>query len=54
MRRQQVQAEWSRTRKALVDEETADRLVREAQRFIDRMAVYMMSKGIQLESTDDS
>jgi uncharacterized protein (UPF0332 family) len=36
-----------------VDEETADRLVREAQRFIDRMAVYMMSKGMQLESTDD-
>lgn len=36
-----------------VDEEAADSLVREAQRFVERMAVYMMSKGIHLASTDD-
>jgi uncharacterized protein (UPF0332 family) len=36
-----------------VDREAADRLVRDAQRFVERMAIYMMSKGIQLESTDD-
>lgn len=36
-----------------VDEEAADRLVQDAQRFIDRMAVYMMSQGIELETADD-
>lgn len=36
-----------------VDEEAADRLVQDAQRFKDRMAVYMMSKGIELASADD-
>ena len=36
-----------------VDEEAADHLVRDAQRFVERMTVYIMSKGIPLESTDD-
>jgi hypothetical protein len=36
-----------------VDEEVANRLVQDAQRFIDRMAVYMMSQGIELEPADD-
>jgi uncharacterized protein (UPF0332 family) len=36
-----------------VEEEAADRLVRDAQRFVERMAVYMISKGIHLASTDD-
>jgi uncharacterized protein (UPF0332 family) len=37
----------------VVDEEAADRLAQDAQRFIDRMAVYMMSQGIGLETADD-
>jgi uncharacterized protein (UPF0332 family) len=36
-----------------VEEEAADRLVQDAQRFIDRMAVYMMSQGIELETADN-
>ena len=32
-----------------VDEEAADHLVRDAQRFVERMAVYMRAKGMQLE-----
>ena len=36
-----------------VDEEAADRLVRDAQRFVERTTVYIMSKGMQLASTDN-
>jgi uncharacterized protein (UPF0332 family) len=36
-----------------VDEEAADRLVKDAQRFVERMAIYMIAQGIQLASTDD-
>jgi len=36
-----------------VVEEASERLVQDAHRFIERMAVYMTSKGIRLEARDD-
>jgi uncharacterized protein (UPF0332 family) len=36
-----------------VNEEAAERLVRDAQRFVERMAVYVISKGLRLETRDD-
>ena len=36
-----------------VNEEAAERLVRDAQRFVERMAAYVISKGLRLETRDD-
>ena len=36
-----------------VEEEAAERLVRDAQRFVERMAAYVISKGLRLETRDD-
>ena len=36
-----------------VDEGAAERLVRDAQRFVERMAAYVVSKGLRLETKDD-
>lgn len=36
-----------------VDDEVAVRLVRDARGFVERMAAYVTSKGIRLESEDD-
>jgi uncharacterized protein (UPF0332 family) len=36
-----------------VDEGAAERLVRDAQRFVERMAAYVVSKGLRLETKGD-
>jgi uncharacterized protein (UPF0332 family) len=36
-----------------VDEGAAERLVRDAQRFVERLASYVISTGIRLETRDD-